>query len=241
MNHFFIDPAFITNTKIQFPEDVSHQIARVLRLKTDATVVVLDNLGKQYEVRLVEINPRRCIGEVLNQHNIKTEPDHKLHLFVALTQREKFEWILQKCCEIGVSEFSPVFTERSIVTSIGGYQKKTKRWHRILKEAAEQSRRGKIPVLNDPIDFEKAIKSLIQVKLIAWEDESETRIAEILTDVVVSEIALMVGPEGGFSDKEIHFAKEQGWNTFSLGKRILRMETAAIVASGLVLHTVGDM
>ena len=241
MNHFFIDPAFITNSKIQFPGDVSHQIARVLRLKTDTTVVVLDNLGNHYEVKLVEINPRQCIGEILNQHTIITEPDHKLHLFVALTQREKFEWILQKCCEIGVSIFTPILTERSIVTSVDDYQKKKERWHRILKEAAEQSRRGKIPVLNEPIDFEKAVNCLTQAKLIAWEDESETKIAEIFTDAVGSDIALMVGPEGGLSEKEIHFATEKGWKTFSLGKRILRMETAAIVASALVLHTLGDM
>jgi 16S rRNA (uracil1498-N3)-methyltransferase len=241
MNHFFIDPAFITNSKIQFPDDVSHQIARVLRLKTETTVVVLDNLENQYEVKLVEINARQCIGEILNQNTINTEPDHRLHLYIALTQREKFEWILQKCCELGVSIFTPVLTDRSIVTSVDDYQKKKERWHRILKEAAEQSRRGKIPVLNDPIDFEKATNCPAQLKLIAWEGESETKITEILFNAVESDIVLMVGPEGGLSEKEIHIAKEKGWKTFSLGKRILRMETAAIVASALVLHTAGDM
>ena len=241
MNHFFIDPTFITNSMIQFPNDISHQIARVLRLKTDDTVVVLNNQGIQYEVKLVDINPQQCIGEILTQNPTSTEPDHKLHLFIALTQREKFEWLLQKCTELGVTNFTPVITERSIVISENDFIKKKGRWQRILKEAAEQSRRGKIPGLNAPIEFERAINYTTQWKLIAWEDEADTSIDEILSGSIHSEIALLVGPEGGFSQKEILIAKEQSWQTFSLGKRILRMETAAIVASALIFHSVGDM
>lgn len=241
MNHFFIDPTFITNSMIQFPNDISHQIARVLRLKTDDTVVVLNNQGIQYEVKLVDINPQQCIGEILTQNPTSTEPDHKLHLFIALTQREKFEWLLQKCTELGVTNFTPVITERSIVISENDFIKKKDRWQRILKEAAEQSRRGKIPGLNFPIEFERAIHYTSQWKLIAWEDEADTSIDEILSGSIHSEIALLVGPEGGFSQKEILIAKEQSWQTFSLGKRILRMETAAIVASALIFHSVGDM
>lgn len=198
MNHFFVDPTFIDGKVVRFPQDISHQICRVLRLRIDDLVVVLDNLGKQYEVQLVDLSPQECVGEVLRETIADTEPQAEIHLFIALTQREKFEWILQKCCEVGVGKITPVLTERTIVASRMEFPKKRDRWERILKEAAEQSKRGRIPPLCDPLEFKQTVKVEGSLKLIAWENEKTQKVDAILDNLTKPRIALLVGPEGGF-------------------------------------------
>jgi 16S rRNA (uracil1498-N3)-methyltransferase len=241
MNHFFIAPQHIQVSRVLFPSDVSHQIVRVLRLKMESTVMVLDNHGHQYEVRLEKLDTQQCIGKIVQALIIETEPETRLHLMVAMTQREKFEWILQKSCEIGVHKITPIMSERSIQIPASDFQKKKERWERILKEAAEQSRRGLIPVLNAPLQIQAAFHDPAPIRLIAWENEQNRRLNDIFENQNSSEISLLIGPEGGFGEPEIQAAQSKGWIPFSLGKRILRMETAAIVACALILHQRGEI
>jgi 16S rRNA (uracil1498-N3)-methyltransferase len=241
MNHFFIAPQHIQESRVLFPSDVSHQIVRVLRLKMESTVMVLDNHGHQYEVRLEKLDTQQCIGKIVQALIIETEPETRLHLMVAMTQREKFEWIFQKSCEIGVHKITPIMSERSIQIPASDFQKKKERWERILKEAAEQSRRGMIPVLNAPLAIQAAFHDPAPIRLIAWENEQNRRLNDIFENQNSSEISLLIGPEGGFGEPEIQAAQSKGWIPFSLGKRILRMETAAIVACALILHQMGEI
>jgi 16S rRNA (uracil1498-N3)-methyltransferase len=241
MNHFFIAPQHIQESRVLFPSDVSHQIVRVLRLKMESTVMVLDNHGHQYEVSLEKLDTQQCIGKIVQALIIETEPETRLHLMVAMTQREKFEWIFQKSCEIGVHKITPIMSERSIQIPASDFQKKKERWERILKEAAEQSRRGLIPVLNAPLQIQAAFHDPAPIRLIAWENEQNRRLNDIFENQNSSEISLLIGPEGGFGEPEIQAAQSKGWIPFSLGKRILRMETAAIVACALILHQMGEI
>lgn len=110
MHRFFLPPETIQQNQIHFPVDISHQIARVLRLKNTTTVIVLDNLGNEFEVNLIKIDPKQCIGEIILKKQAQSEPLTKINLYVAMTQREKFELILQKCTEIGVSSITPLFS-----------------------------------------------------------------------------------------------------------------------------------
>lgn len=240
MNHFFVDPTGIEGKVVRFPQDISHQICRVLRLKIDDRVVVLDNLGKQYEVQLVDLTPQTCVGNVLKETLADTEPLVDVHLLIALTQREKFEWILQKCCEVGVGKISPILTDRSIVASKLEFAKKRERWERILKEAAEQCKRGKIPQLYEPLHYQQAVKVEGNHKLIAWENEKTKKVDEVLSNLIEPRISILIGPEGGFAEAEINLAIQNQWQPISLGKRILRMETAAIVACTLIMHAAGE-
>ncbi len=203
--------------------------------------MVLDNHGHQYEVRLEDLDATQCIGEIVQTLKIETEPEIRLHLIIAMTQREKFEWILQKSCEIGVYKITPTISNRSIQISVSDFRKKKERWVRILKEAAEQSRRGMIPVLNAPVEIQAAFHDPAPIRLMAWENEQNIRLNDIFENQNFSEISLLIGPEGGFSEQEVQSAKSLGWIPFSLGKRILRMETAVIVASALILHQSGDI
>ncbi len=241
MNHFFIDPTFIDGEVVRFPQDISHQICRVLRLKINDLVMVLDNQGNQFEVQMLEVNTQNCVGSVRKKSLAETEPQVELHLFIALTQREKFEWILQKCCEVGVGKITPVLTERSIVAANLEFSKKRERWERILKEAAEQSNRGRIPPLCEPLSFQQVVRIEDSHKLIAWENEKIQKVDALLSNLKEPRISLLVGPEGGFAETEIKLALQNQWQPISLGKRILRMETASIVACTLILNAVREL
>ncbi len=241
MNHFFVDPELIQTSQIVFPADVSHQIVRVLRLKLNDHVVVLDNQGNQLEVVLEDLNGKQVLGRIIERMKVDAEPELNLHLLVAFTQREKFEWILQKCCELGVRKITPLITERSLIISDQDFAKKKERWVRILKEAAEQSRRGLIPVLENPLKFEEALRIPAAFRWIAWEHEISQRLDDLMNGQKLTEAAVCIGPEGGFSNGEIQIAQKLGWQPFSLGKRILRMETAAVVACALLFHLSQDI
>jgi 16S rRNA (uracil1498-N3)-methyltransferase len=247
MNRFFLTKDLINNDEVHFPADVTHQILRVLRLKSDDIVHVLDNQGFIYRVILqIDAEKGRVLGTVVERTPVKTEPGVFITLYFGLTTREKTELILQKGTEIGVSAFTPVVSTRTLVQSDELTAKRRTRWESIIREAAEQSHRGRLPVLNAPQHYEVAIadaKEQHELVLIAWEgaDPEQESLQKILDQAELTKIALFVGPEGGFSEEEIALARAKGCQVVSLGKRILRMETAAILLPSSVLFALGEM
>jgi len=247
MHRFFIKAHQISAQVVNFPPDVSHQILHVLRLGQGDLVEVLINDGLSLLTRL-QLNPdgQNIFGEILARNFVQSEPAVNLHLYFGLSNREKVEWILQKGTEIGVSSFSPFVSSRTIVRDTQMPDKKRKRWERIIREAAEQSNRGKLPILNDPIELKYGFSESLTVArqiLLAWEeaDTQNDRLADVIFPQNEGVIAVFVGPEGGFSEDEIEQAKSSGIKLVSMGSRILRMETAAIVFPTLVLFVLGEM
>ncbi len=244
MNRFFLPPEAIQSGRVVFPGEVSHQIARVLRLKPGDVVAVLDNRGGEYRVELDRVMAESAQGLIRERRDAEGEPPLRLTLYLCMTQREKFEWALQKCTEIGVAAFSPVVSSRSLVQDPAGAEKKLERWRRIVCEAAEQSGRGRIPEITAPLTLGEALKQGSadnQAALLAWEDERENRLGTILEGIEnLERLALLIGPEGGLSQAEVQNALDLGWQSFSLGRRILRMETAAIVASARLIAAAED-
>lgn len=241
MNRFFLPPEAFQNTRVIFPSDRSHQISRVLRLKEGDLVVVLDNQGYEFTTELTKVDSKYCEGVINGKQISPNEPAAQLYLFLALTQREKFEWILQKCTEIGVVSFIPLITERSLTQEVDLSPKKLERWSRIVMEAAEQSQRGFIPQIQSPVLLPNCLEMEYPQKLVAFENEHTTSIKSCLSSANCTGIALMIGPEGGFTENEMTLAQEHDWKLVTLGRRILRMETAAVVASTLVLNACGDL
>ena len=244
MNRFFLPPSSIQAGCVHFNEPVSRQIVQVLRLKPDAGVIVLDGAGKEYLVRLTDLSAQETMGEIESETLEEAEHKTQLTLFLCLTQREKFEWMLQKCTEVGACRFVPVISSRSLVQSAKEVANKYERWQRILQEADEQSHRGKVPKLEAPLQFEQVLKATEQIKackLIPWEEEKSFSLKEALQTHPAGEVCLLIGPEGGFSKEEVALAQSAGFLSVTLGRRILRMETAAVVASALVLYERGEM
>jgi 16S rRNA (uracil1498-N3)-methyltransferase len=245
MHRFFLRPQQVTSQKITFPLDLAHQILHVLRLKDGDLVEVLINDGCIMQAQLkFNVDQNILFGKVLERSVVSTEPRVNLQLYFGLSNREKVELILQKGTEIGVSTFCPYVSSRTIVRTTNLPEKKRVRWERIIREAAEQSNRGKLPILRATVDLAKGFsesKSSANQSLIAWAqaDTQNDRLADIIIPQKEGVIAVFVGPEGGFSEDEINLAKMMELQVVSLGDRILRMETAAIIFPTLVLYALG--
>ena len=245
MHRFFITPAQRRGQIVRFDDVQAHQMRRVLRLRPGERVLALDGQGLQYEVTLEEVSNGRVTGLVVAQAAATGEPRVRLTLFQSLLQRDKFEWVLQKGTEIGVAAFVPVITRRSLVRDADDVgANKLERWRRIIKEAAEQSGRGALPRLVGPIPFEAAAPEALghDRTLIAWEGEPQQTIRDVLGGRRdVESVALFIGPEGGFEAAEVEEATSYGAVAVTLGRRILRTETAAVVGAALVLYELGEM
>ena len=240
MNRFYLSEDTIIGDTVNFPVDRSHQIARVLRLQMGEKVMVFDQNGIEYLVELIIVDGKQSQGKIIFSEKTFTEPKTEIQLMVALTQREKFELILQKCTEVGVHSFTPVITERSLVQLTQFTDKKSDRWMKIVMEASEQSHRTHVPVIHPVTTFQQCMKLTTDLQLIAYESEHKNSIKNILSESNVKRIALLIGPEGGYTEYEVALASKSTWKAVTLGPRILRMETAAIVACALVLEYAGD-
>jgi 16S rRNA (uracil1498-N3)-methyltransferase len=246
MHHFFLPPDQFRTDTISFPPDTARQMALVLRLQPGERVIALDGLGMEYEVELLQVGRAGVQGRVMDRRPARGEPAARITLYLALTQREKFEWMLQKCTEIGAAAFVPVITSRSLVQERGDAAKKLERWGRIVREAAEQSQRGIVPEVRAPVKFEAALREGLayHLRLIPWEGEQSTSLRQAvagLQNISSPTLAVFIGPEGGFSSEEIEAARMAEFQPVTLGRRILRMETAAVVAAALILYELEGM
>ena len=243
MHRFFLDPQNFTPNEVHFGEAASRQIAQVLRLRQHDTVTCLDNHGGAWLVELTEVDAKACRGKIEQSITLDSEPATQVTLYLCLAQREKFEWMLQKCTEVGAAAFVPVISSRSLVQEKKGVEQKRARWEAILKEASEQCGRGRIPRLEHVMELKETLANLksYDLALAAWEEEHELGLKTLLHGRPLHSVALFIGPEGGFSNEEMETARAAGATPVSLGKRILRMETAAVVTTALVLHELGEM
>ena len=240
MHRFFVNIGNISENKVVISDSRVHQLRDVLRMKTGDEIIVLDNTGLEYRVRLANISPKEITGEIIDKKTSEAEPLTKITLYQSLLAREKFEFVLQKCTEIGVTSFVPVITERSIVRKADKItNNKLTRFENIITEAAEQSARGKIPVLNDPVNLSQALSELEDYDIcLAGSTQKCPSLKKILKESKThpENIALFIGPEGGFSENELELLAGRAVKLFSLGERILRTETAALVASAIILY-----
>ncbi len=242
MNRFFVEPALVAEPEVRLGGEIAHQLSRVLRLEAGDHILLLDGLGFEYEVELSAVlrqgKSDTASGRVLEKRPAGGEPRLRVTLYQALLKGEKFDVVLQKGTEVGVSRFVPILTERCV-----GQAARPDRWKKIVREAAEQSRRGKLPELMEkPLKLAEAldrIKTEGQTAFMAWEEEQAINFH--LLPAGLTELGILIGPEGGFSKKEAELAQNAGVQTLSLGKRILRAETAGPIATALALYQSEDL
>lgn len=236
---FFVSPEAIQGEVVQLTEPaLVHQISRVLRLNVGAQILLLDGQGNAYTVILAAIDRTHIVGHVERCDPAGSEAAFKLTLYVARMRSERFEWVLQKGCELGVAAFVPVQYARSLPA--GKADKHQERWSRIVREAAEQSCRGVLPTITDPMDFTAACAAAARADLaiILWEGQAPAlRIALQQVDrAQLDTVAILSGPEGGITSEELTIATEHGIIPSSLGRRILRAETAPIAATAAIFY-----
>lgn len=247
MYRFFVPKDAFQAESVVFPEESANQIRRVLRLRDGERVAALDGDGRAVEVSVSTVG-KTVIGKIERDLPTDHEVPYRLTLLAPLTRREKFEYLLQKCTEAGVTRFLPTVSERSLVQDPRDADEKRTRWEKILKEAAEQSSRDRVPELMNALNLQEALMietAADALKLIFWE---EAEAGSALRDIFearrnaepVQDVVLAVGPEGGYSEAEVTFARTHGWRVVSLGKRIYRMETAALASVVLTNYGLGS-
>lgn len=237
MHRFFLPPDTFRGERVHFPADLARQITQVLRLRPGDRVVALDGLGHAFLVELKMMSKQRVDGNILSQQAATGEPAGELILYPALSKGERFEWVLQKGVELGVTLFQPILTQRTLRRSPGAGR--WERWRRIIREAAEQSGRGKLPPLRPPITFEQALAEAPGLKLLP-SVLAERPALEALAQASWP-VSLFVGPEGGFSSEEVALARTNKAIPVTLGPRVLRTETAAIVMVALSMAALGEL
>jgi 16S rRNA (uracil1498-N3)-methyltransferase len=216
-----------------------------LRLRHGAQVRVFD--GVRLVDRVVEVVnlTNAAEGRVVGETSQAPEPQSRVVGYPALVPRDKFEGVLQKLVEVGVSAVAPVSTERSLVREPPD-ERRHQRWHAIMREAAEQSGRGIIPELRATVALSVALCQAVAEgpALLAYEGERALRLAEALREIgkpPPTAVSLFVGPEGGYTPQEVAVARSAGAQVVSLGPRVLRAETASPVFAALVLFHLGEM
>lgn len=246
MDRFFTPKKNINleqNTCIIEGEDVKH-ISKVLRCKENDKLEVCDMDNNEYICEIKEINKDNILLDIIEKVNIKRESNLKVKLYQGMPKGTKMELILQKLTEIGVDEIVLVQTKRS-VTKIDNKKedKKIERWERIIYEAAKQSKRGKIPTLTGVLTFNEALEDMKNndLNLCPYENERTVVIKEAIKGKQINNIGIFVGPEGGFEEEEIEKIQNINGQVVSLGPRILRTETASVVASSIVLYELSDL
>lgn len=245
MSRFFVEPhqvsedGYITITGT----DVKH-MKDVLRMVKGDNFIVCDSTGTEYSCSLKEFSEGSAIGEVLSRKAGDTEPRVPCTLLQGVPKGDKMELIIQKNIELGVNKIIPVMMERSVVrfNNEKDKEKKTERWNRIAVEASKQCGRLSVPVVEKPVTLKEAIALTCEaeLKIVPYENEQDLRLKTLLRDRTTSSIVFIVGPEGGFAESEINLLKENGYTSISLGKRILRTETAGFAVMSAIRYELED-
>ena len=244
MQRFFLPDSLAAAGEVISLSSLHHQLTRVLRVQTGAKLVLLDNQGSERLVEVVSIEKRDATGRVLEVRPARSEPNIEVTLYQCVLKADKLEWVWQKATELGVTKLVPVVSSRTIVRPVGALRSKQARWETIVRESAEQSGRGRMPVLEAGCSLTDALAHAPGLRLVAWEEgKSNPGLIHALTQasLPVNSVSLLIGPEGGLGADEIAQAEQAGWQTVSLGPRILRAETAALAALTLVMGVLGEM
>ena len=238
MPKFFFNKNDISRGQVQlFGEDEKH-IKTVLRAREGEEITLCDGEGMDYQCRIASLE-RGVLLDILSKEVCETEPKVKITLYQGLPKADKMELIIQKCVELGVDRIVAVSTERAIVKLDKKEAKKLERWQKIAESAAKQSGRGKIPEIGQQVlKFKEAVAEAKELDgaIIPNEKEQETGIRQFVQAFKGESIGVFIGPEGGFAEEEIALAQENGITSITLGKRILRTETAGMTTTAILLY-----
>ncbi|MDO8734908.1 MAG: 16S rRNA (uracil(1498)-N(3))-methyltransferase [Elusimicrobiota bacterium] len=243
MQRFFVEN--IDGDIAEISGSEAHHLKDVLRKKVGDAVFLFDGKGNEYKAEIERIRDKEIELKILSKTQINSEPKIKINLFQSIPKLKKFDFIVEKSTELGVSKIIPVISERTIPELSLRAKAKQSRWQKIAVSASKQCGRTVVPEICSVMNFQDAVKSVYigenpskSISLIPWECEQKTTLKKIHS-IINSQfliLNLFIGPEGGFSNAEIELAKKCGVIPVTLGKRILRTETAPIVVIANILY-----
>jgi 16S rRNA (uracil1498-N3)-methyltransferase len=233
----FVPPALLTGDRVELGDDAHRHLARVLRVRVGDPVVVFDGEGAEIDAEVIAIGPH-TVTLSLGDRRRRPPPAAPITLLQAVPRGDRMDLLVQKTTELGVARIVPLVTERSVVRPTA---ERARRWQTIAQEAARQSGRADLPEVTAPLPLAEALPlaAACPTRLALWEEERAHPLRQALTAAAAT--ALLIGPEGGLTRAEVDQARAAGFLTVTLGPRILRVETAAIVAVALVQSATGAL
>jgi 16S rRNA (uracil1498-N3)-methyltransferase len=269
MQRYFIAPELFADASVTISGDDAHHLTRVMRAKEGEQVIVSDGVSREALVRITELGKDRVKADIVERLDMNSEPAVEVWIAQSLPKGDKMELVIQKGTEIGAARFVPFVSERTVVQLDAKKQgKRLERWHKIAKEAAEQAHRNRIPALDEPVSWKQLLQLAGQADAawICYEKQNGLQLRERIQAALSGSrdaaarieapqpgqqtgqgepnkttLMLIVGPEGGFSEREVEEAEAAGCKSVSLGRRILRTETAAMVGLTCILYESGEM
>lgn len=263
MSKFFVDPSAVSGAHIYLEnKDDLHHLRKVLRARPGMELDISDGDCWEYKTCLEELTEDCATLKILDKQKFATEPATRVTLYQGVPKASKMETVIQKTVEMGVDTIVPVFMERTVVVEKGNFGKKLERWNKIAAEAVKQCKRGIIPHVTESYDVDKMLAELpnYDLTICPYENEDGLTIKDFLRAATQSSVApppaavqpglestgrtgpqalrvaLIIGPEGGFSEGEIEKLKAAGAATVTLGKTILRTETAGLAALAMIMY-----
>ena len=248
--HKFFTPKKLINGDVAkiIGDDVKH-IYKVLRISEGEKVTLNNCEGIEYLGKVISVSKQEVLIEILEKLEDNNESDIKIYLFQGLPKSQKMDLIVQKGTELGITEFIPTITHR-VDVKLKGEFKKLDRLNRIALEAAKQSKRSIIPKVSEPIEFNAVLERInsLDLLIVPYENANNFGIKTLINELrkdnttnTIKNVGIFVGPEGGIEEEEIERLKDKGARIVTLGKRILRTETAGFVATSLIQYELSDL
>jgi 16S rRNA (uracil1498-N3)-methyltransferase len=246
MHRFFVCRDSIKDGYISITGDDSEHISKVLRLRPGDEITICDGMGTDYLCSIHHLDRKSVICHIIKGSPVNTESPLIVHLYQGIPKSTKMDLIIQKCTELGIDKIVPVYTERVVVRreDIRDSSNKTARWQRIAEEASKQSRRGHIPSIENPLSYAEIMERFdsYDMVVIPYEKENSRGLKQVLKGKNnINRIAMVIGPEGGFTENEIIESIENGAVPVTLGPRILRTETAGFACLSMLMYECGEI
>jgi 16S rRNA (uracil1498-N3)-methyltransferase len=245
MRYFFIEQSAISGTAAVITGSDARHVKTVLRLKPGDKIGFFDGRGFEYRAEIIALSPEKIKVSITDSFPSTAESPVQIVVAQAFLKEKKMDALVRQLTELGVTKWIPFFAERSVSRpEKKQISARTQRWEKIAKEALKQCKRGRIMEIGKTVSFGEVLKlgESYDLKVVFWESEFRSANAELpKPSQQINTIFAMLGPEGGFTSREIESARDRGFVTAALGPRILRAETATIAASVLLQYVFGDM
>lgn len=241
ISRFFHPSLLSVDQVVNLSPDAANHCGNVLRLKIGSGIVLFDGSGKEFACELSDVQKRQVQAVVMTELHIDPQSPTHIHLAQGVSKGDRMEWVLQKATELGVTHITPIITERcNVKLDEARWQKKMLQWRKVIIGACEQSGRNTLPLLKPPTPLKQfAADSTKDLRLIL-SPSAKHGLGDLASPSQYG-YRLLVGPEGGLSDGEIHQLIESGYKDVRFGPRVLRTETAAIAALAVLQYKVGDL
>lgn len=246
MPKFFVLPEKVRDNRILIDTDDVLHIKRVLRMNVGDELLICDSTGIDYEAKIAEIEEKTITCDIISKKQTDSESKLTITLYQGIPKGSKMELIIQKNTELGIKRIVPVLMQRCVskLENRKAEEKKVSRWQKIAEEAAKQSGRGVIPEISMPKTLKEAAEAMKNddLSFVPYECEEQNSLKPLLkANGNAKTVSFLIGPEGGFDVSEIEILKEYGINPITLGKRILRTETAGMAVTSMVMYEIGDI